>query len=256
MDALKGMVDNLALFPLVLARFSGLFLAMPLFGSRAIPLGVRVMLALGLSWAFLPLMSRAIKEPELDVWPLSLAILREGLMGLAMGWLVQLILSAVPLAAQVLGYQMGLGIANVMDPVGQHQMSVTAQILQLLALWLFLQLDGHHLVLRGLMEEPGKGLWEPSLGPLHGSIEAGRHLFSSALSLAAPALMILLFVQLGLGLLARMVPQMNIFIVTAPFQVGLGLIAMGMALGTLGQWLPDGLLWLEGAMEGLFRLAF
>jgi flagellar biosynthesis protein FliR len=49
---------------------------------------------------------------------------------------------------------------------------------------------------------------------------------------------------------------MNIFIVTAPFQVGLGLIAMGMALGTLGQWLPDGLLWLEGAMEGLFRLAF
>lgn len=248
MDALKVVFDGITVFPLVLARFSGLFLSMPIFGSRAIPLGVRALLILGLSWAFLPLVPRGSSGPNLQIVPFIFALSREALVGLAIGLLVQLILAAVPLAAQVLGYQMGLGIANVMDPVGQHQMSVAAQILQLIAFWMFLQLDAHHLAIRGLVEELGKGF--PLLFPnsLQGVVDAGRHLFSSALSLAAPALMTLLFVQWGLGLLARMVPQMNIFIVTAPFQVGVGLIALGMALGTLGHWLPEGLLWLSGVL--------
>ncbi|MGQ9857088.1 MAG: flagellar biosynthetic protein FliR [Thermodesulfobacteriota bacterium] len=247
MDALSSMWERIPHFGLLLARVVGFSTGLPVLGARAVPPTVRALLVVSLTWALLPLVEAPPAQDLLDPAKWGLAALQEALLGLCVGWLAQLVLGAVPLAAQVLGYQMGLGIANVMDPVGQQQMSVAAQFMQLFALWLFLALDGHHLALHALVGGLGRYPLGEGLMGLGGSVEMGRQLFGSALSLVAPGILILLFVQVGLGVLARMVPQMNIFIVAAPFQIGMGLVAMGLVVGILGAGIPSCLSWLGEA---------
>lgn len=247
MDALSLMWERIPMLGSVLARMAGLSLSFPLLGARAVPTSVKIMLVLGFSWALVPILPGSPKAMPLDLASWTATVVREALFGLCVGWLAQLVLAAAPLAAQIVGFQMGLGIANVMDPVGHQQMSVAAQFMQLLALWLFLLLDGHHLAIWVLFQNPGQTPLTGALGLAETVSEFGRNLFSSALSLAAPVLLLLLFAQIGLGVLARMMPQMNIFIVAAPLQVGLGLACMGLGLGILGSWSEKGMGWLMGA---------
>lgn len=251
MDALNLMWERIPMLGPVLARMAGLSLSFPLLGARAVPGYVKIMLVLALSWALLPILPASPKAVLLDPASWVFTVGREALFGLCVGWLAQLVLAAAPLAAQIVGFQMGLGIANVMDPVGQQQMSVAAQFMQLLALWLFLLMDGHHLAIWVLFQNPGETPLTGALSMAETVSEFGRTLFSSALSLAAPALLLLLFVQIGLGVLARMMPQMNIFIVAAPFQIGVGLVCMGLGLGILGPWSEKGMGWLTGAYRTL-----
>lgn len=251
MDALSLMWERIPMLGPVLARMAGLSLSFPLLGARAVPAYVKIMLVLGLSWALLPIVPMPHRALSLDLASWAATVVREALFGLCLGWLAQLVLAAAPLAAQVVGFQMGLGIANVMDPVGQQQMSVAAQFMQLLAFWLFLLLDGHHLAIYVLFQNPGQSPLSGALSMAESVSELGRNLFSSALSLAAPALLLLLFVQIGLGVLARMMPQMNIFIVAAPLQIGVGLVCMGLGLGILAPWSEKGMGWLVGAYRTL-----
>lgn len=251
MDALSLMWERIPMLGPVLARMAGLSLSFPLLGARAVPTYVKIMLVLGLSWALLPILPASPKAMPLDLASWSATVVREALFGLCVGWLAQLVLAAAPLAAQIVGFQMGLGIANVMDPVGHQQMSVAAQFMQLLALWLFLLLDGHHLAIWVLFQNPGQTPLTEALGLAETVSEFGRNLFYSALSLAAPVLLLLLFAQIGLGVLARMMPQMNIFIVAAPLQIGLGLACMGLGLGVLGSWSEKGMGWLTEAYRTL-----
>lgn len=251
MDALSLMWERIPMLGPVLARMAGLSLSLPLLGARAVPMYVKIMLVLGFSWAMLPILPLSPGAAPTDMASWSLAVLKEALFGLLVGWLAQLVLAAAPLAAQVVGFQMGLGIANVMDPVGQQHVSVAAQFLQLMALWLFLLLDGHHLAIWVIFQGPGQVPLTGVSGLAQRVPELGKLLFGSALSLAAPALLLLLFVQIGLGVLARMMPQMNIFIVAAPVQIGIGLACMGLGLGILGPWSEKGLDWLLGAYRSL-----
>jgi len=250
-DALSLMWERIPMLGPVLARMAGLSLSFPLLGARAVPTYVKIMLVLGLSWALLPILPISPKAMPLDLASWTATVVREVLFGLCVGWLAQLVLAAAPLAAQIVGFQMGIGIANVMDPVGQQQMSVAAQFMQLLALWLFLLFDGHHLAIWVLFQNPGQTPLTGALGLAETVSEFGRNLFNSALSLAAPVLLLLLFVQIGLGVLARMMPQMNIFIVAAPLQIGVGLACMGLGLGILGSWSEKGMGWLTEAYRTL-----
>lgn len=248
------MGERLPFLSLILVRVGALLLAMPPFGARGVPVPVRIALGLALSWAILPLVPLPKTPPPSGLLAWGLAAAGEALMGLAMGWMVQLMLAAVPLTGQVLGFQMGLGMANVVDPLGEQQLSTVAQIMNLLAMGLFLALDGHHLAMAALFDSfrwvPAGGGDPSGWGGL--GVEAGGHLLRSTLILAGPVLGILLVVQVALGILARVMPQMNVFIVTTPLQIGLGLLALGTTLGLLSPWLANGLQWLTG-IYGVLR---
>jgi len=250
--------EGLPWFILVLIRVGAVFFSMPILGSRSIPLPARVGLALALSWALFPLVrpDDALhgSPPVGQSW--GLAAVRELLVGLTLGWTVNFLLAAVPLAGQLLGFQMGLGLANIMDPLGQQQLSVPAQFLNLLALWLFLSLNGHYLVISALVESfqwwplagggsVGRGGW----GAL--ALGAGRHIFTSALIVAAPVTLVLLTLQVALGIVARTVPQMNVFFVAIPLQIGLGLAAIGAFLRFFAPWMARELSWLKGILSAL-----
>lgn len=250
MDTPWAIFSKVELFSLVFIRMGALFAALPVFGSRLVPVPIKVLFVCAISWALVPFVPLP-SHPPADTLSWAAAAIKEGLIGLSMGWLVNLCLAAVPFAGQLLGYQMGFGIAMVMDPLGQQQMAMVAQFMYIFALWLFFALDGHHLLISGVFESfrwaaPGTA----GLGSLAGSLgmEAGNHLFRSALLLAAPVLLVMFFVQVAFGIVARTVPQMNVFIVAVPLQIAIGLLAMAAAFGFFTPWLTGSLGWLKRAM--------
>jgi flagellar biosynthetic protein FliR len=236
--------NRIPILSLVFIRIIAWVIAMPMIGAQSIPVQVKVGLSLGLAWALLPLLPLSATRPTLDLTYWAIAAVREALIGLSMGWLVHLCLAAVPLAGQLVGYQMGFGIANVVDPANQQQLSVIAQFLNVMALMLFFALNGHHLVIMALCKSfqllpPATTAFQG--GWLETGVAAGSNLFRSALLLAAPVMLILLFVKVGLAIVARAVPQMNVFIVALPMQIGVGLMALGATLSLLAPWLERGL---------------
>ncbi len=241
------MWDRIPHFSLVLIRTGALLFSLPMFGARGVPVSVKVGMAVAFSWALLPILPLGGTLPQ-GVVQWGLLSIREAAIGLAMGWMVHLVIAAVPLAGHVLGYQMGFGLANLMDPVGQQQLSVTAHFLNVVALWLFLVLDGHHLLVTVLFESfrwgpPGGLVDGASMGAL--GAEAGRSLFWNTPALAGPLLLVLLLLQVALGIMARVVPQMNVFIVAVPVQSAIGLLGLGAGLGLMAPWMAKELGWLR-----------
>jgi flagellar biosynthetic protein FliR len=221
-------------FLLVLFRVAGVVGAMPALGARAIPVRVRLAMALLLTVAVLPAVPLAAwpLEPK-GPWVLAGLIAHEVLLGLLLGFAAQLPILAVQMAGDMIGLQMGFGVAAVFDPDTGSQENLIASLLRTGALLLFFSFGGHHLVIQALADSfralpPGGMRLSPDL--LDEGIRLTGHLLDLGLKLGAPALAALLLVEVGLGLVARTVPQMNIFIVGFPLKIALGFLLVAVTL--------------------------
>jgi flagellar biosynthetic protein FliR len=220
--------DRVLLFALVLARCSGLIATAPLLGDALVPRAVRVLFAGTLAVVLLPL-APPVSKPIAGLPGLAAAAVVEVAIGLAMGYVARLALLVFEMAGEVVSLQMGLGIASMVDPMEAFRSTILGRWYWLVGATLFLALDGHHYLLRALaasleMVPPGRGL-------LGGDAAAALSSFASeglarALAIGAPAVGILLATSLGLGLLARTVPQMNVFFVGMPIQIAAGILAV------------------------------
>jgi flagellar biosynthetic protein FliR len=217
---------------LVLARVAGLVVAAPVLGHLSVPIRVRagfvVVLSLALASAVPPL-----AEPPATIGALAGALVVESALGALLGFVAQLVFAGVQLGGQFVGIQMGLGMEGLIDPQSQAHVTVVAQWHQLLALLVFLVLDMHHLLVRALVESfrtaPPGGVALSALG-LRGAVALGGELFAIGVRIAAPVLVALLLTNGALGVLARTIPQLNVFVVGFPLNVGVGLVVMGAAL--------------------------
>ena len=131
------------------------------------------------------------------------------------------------------GIEMGFGLDALVDPQTHGHITVVAQWQQLLAILVFLALDVHHLLLRALLESfrtaPPGAVAVSAVG-LHGAIVLSGELFAIGARIAAPVLIALLLTNGALGVLARTIPQLNVFVVGFPVNVGVGLVVMGASL--------------------------
>ena len=218
-------------FLLVLARFAGLVVAAPLLGHALVPVRVRAGLAAVLAVAIAPALP-AVPEPA-TLPALAGALAVESALGTLLGLVAQFIVAGVELGGQLAGIQMGFGIASLIDPQANAQVTVVAQWQQLLALLVFLVLDIHHLLLRALLESfrsaPPGGLVLTGIG-LGGAVTLAGELFTLGVRVAAPVLVALLLTNAALGVLARTIPQLNVFVVGFPVNVGVGLVVLGVSL--------------------------
>jgi len=141
----------------------------------------------------------------------------------------QLIFGAVQMAGQLAGIQMGIGLANLIDPQSQEHITSLAQWQNLLALLVFLSVDGHHILIRAVADSfrvlpLGGGLpGAPGFGLV---LDLAGGLFVVALKVAAPVLVLLLLVNAAMGVLAKLIPQLNVFIVGFPLNVAAGLFVV------------------------------
>ncbi|HTY79017.1 MAG TPA: flagellar biosynthetic protein FliR [Candidatus Bathyarchaeia archaeon] len=211
------------------ARLSGMLAWAPVLGHRSVPIPYRAALALTLALVLTPLLPGPRPAPasrEMLGWALLLA--GEALVGLAIASVAQIVMGAADVAGEVIGFQMGLSAAAVFDPsTGQHP-GVVTRFEQILALLIFLAVNGHHLIIRAVASSfqrltPGSVLEPAVTGGIAG---LGGTVLQSGVALAAPLIGMLLVLNVALALVARATPQAHVFIIGLPVSVGLGLLGL------------------------------
>jgi len=235
-------LPQLQAFFLVFVRVAAILLAIPVFSSTSIPSLVKISLALAASIALFPMLNLPDIILPVGFFPFATGLAGEVMMGVIIGFTVRIVFAGIQLAGQLAGYQMGLAIANVMDPDSSQQMPILAQLNNLLAILIFLVINAHHWFIRALVESF-------HLVPLMGVHVEGSaitqlvyltgNVFVIALKVGAPVIAALLLTSVAFGLVARTVPQMNVFIVAMPLKIGVGLIFFGLSLPYLGGFLKS-----------------
>lgn len=228
-------LDLLALVPtfvLAFFRIAAMMLFAPLFGSARIPRRVRVLLALVLAMSLTP----GLKPVDLPgtTWGLAAAIGGEMAFGLAMGMIQSFVFIAAQWAGEIIGQQMGFNLSEVFDPQFGAQGSVVGDLYFMLTLVVFLTVGGHREMLMGVHESfqrlPLLSLHVDAT-LFHTLIELFRGATILAFRLAAPMLVTMLIVDLSLGLVGKILPQMNIMAVGLSLRSALGLVVLILGLG-------------------------
>ncbi|MCC6850365.1 MAG: flagellar biosynthetic protein FliR [Deltaproteobacteria bacterium] len=250
--------DRVAVLVLALARVAGLFLMAPIFASRTAPVRVRAALVFFVTLAMLPLLGRT--PPALAADAGAVVVLGmlafETMIGFVLGLVAQLTFGAVQMAGQLAGIQMGIGLANLIDPQTQEHVTSLAQWQNLVALLIFLSIDGHHVLIRAVADSfavlpLGGGL--PAAAGFGVAMELAGGLFVIALKIAAPVLVLLLLVNAAMGVLAKLIPQLNVFIVGFPLNVAAGLFVLAASQPFTVRLLETSFGELQGSLAHLVR---
>lgn len=257
MLSLSFPLDQIVLFLFVLVRVSAILFVVPFFESRNVPNLVKVGLAFSVTLLLLPRLN--IEVPSVDTAPVTLAmgIASEVAIGLIIGLMVQLLFAGVQLAGQMAGFQMGFAIANVVDPASSLQIPMLSQFLNLFAFMIFLTLNIHYYFIKALVDGfDSIPIWGAQFdGNLYELImQTTAHAFVIAVQIGAPVMVALMLTSVALGLVARTVPQMQIFIVAMPVKILLGLIFLGFSLPYLTGFLKSAFHALGQSIQGLMHL--
>jgi len=220
-------LPQLQMFFLVFLRVGSILLTLPIFNSRNIPVLFKMGLSFTVSLVLFPILNLDDLPLRPGLIPFGIGVISEVLIGVIIGLSVRTIFAGVQLAGQLVGFQMGLAMANVIDPTSSDQVPLLAQVNNLIALLIFLVIDAHHWFLRALVES--FRLVPPFDFELSSSLveqftALAGNMFVIAVKVGAPMIAVLLLMSVAFGLAARTVPQMNIFFVAMPLKIIVGLL--------------------------------
>jgi len=239
---MEFMIEKLLGFILVVTRLSAFFLVLPVFGWKSIPMRIKASMTI-LTGIFFSMITRlpfdASKIHELEA---GLLIANEALYGLALGLTASLVFSAVKLSGRIIERQMGMAMAQVLDPLTGDRAQPLSSLLEMIFIILFLSANGHHLLLliiaRSYESFPLGRIPEISL-LTGGVIKAGSVMLLAGLRMSAPLLAAFLLLMVVLGVLARVVPEMNILFISLPLRVGLGLLMVVIFLPLISKFVSE-----------------
>jgi flagellar biosynthetic protein FliR len=241
METLRITNTDIIFFLLIFFRIGAVLLTAPIFGSKNVPTRIRIVLACAIgivvTMSFAGNLSgrRAVLNPSrvANDGLLIMAVFREVLLGIAIGYTARLTFIATQMAGQLVGMGMGFSMARIMDPSTRANVVITAQYNLILTILIFLIIRGHHYVLMAIAESFSAiplAEWSPSasfVGHLN-TVFAG--IFAAGLRMALPVMGAGFLAKIGMAIIARTMPQMNVFIIGLPIQIGIGLIAMAVSL--------------------------
>jgi len=222
-------VSQFILYLLLFARITSMIVVAPIVGHQAIPVQVKVSLGMFLAFVMFPLLS--VKSPQMDVQLLELVVLllQEVAVGLLIGFAAGLLFAGVHYAGEIIALHMGLSFANIIDPESNQSNPVIGQLLYLTTLLIFLVLNGHHFLIQALH----LSYTAVPIGAFVFSMPAAKTLASLAglvfvigVKFSAPILVAIFLNNVGFAILARVMPQMNIFSISFPLNIGVGLLVL------------------------------
>ena len=234
MDLASFGLAKVEVFLLVLARTAGIFTLVPIFGAKQTPVQVRICVALGLALVFLPLCSPGVAGPlAVDLLPMALLLIREAIVGIVIGFVTLMVFAAIQAAGDLVDVHSGFSIATVFDPVSGSATAVAGLFNYMVAGMLFFATNTHHIVLSGLADSfrlfpIGRMGLNPAV--VGGVVDLVAVFFVIALRIAAPVVAAVFLAEVALAIIARVVPQMNVFMVGMPLKLGIGLAGMAIAL--------------------------
>nr|WP_321257434.1 flagellar biosynthetic protein FliR [uncultured Pseudodesulfovibrio sp.] len=232
--------DMLSFF-LTLFRISVVLFLMPFFGGNSTPKTVKAALVLVLSMAVWPQLSFPGTLMPTG-WNIVIMFIGELVLGLILGLVVNFLFAAVQLGGQIIGFQMGFAMVNVVDPITGTSNAVTAHFLYMTTMLTFLVLNGHLYLLQavGMSFEhipPGGLLLNNNLAT--DIFQFSNLMFTLAIKIAAPIMASLFLVDLALALISRVAPQMHVLILGFPIKITVGFFFLGFILTLMSTYVGD-----------------
>ena len=239
--------EAMVVFLLVFFRITGVMLSAPLFSNRTFPVSVRVWFAVVLALLMFPLVwgrtvDGALEQLMESEVAAALVVLSELAIGWTIGWIASVMVFAMQLAGHILGQEIGFSIGEVFDPVSEGQSAITTQLFFTMALVLFVILGGADLVVHAanhsfVVMPPGGVIATIGLVPVDTIFDAGMlvqdagsDLFRNGVTLALPGMVGLMLATAAMAILARAVPEMNVFILGFTIRILLGLFTTWLVL--------------------------
>jgi flagellar biosynthetic protein FliR len=225
-----------AAYMLTFGRVGTMVMLLPGVGEMNIPVRVRLTMALVLTAIVVPLHQKAYTVDLKELGPVLLMMGQEMVIGAVLGLTARLAISSLQIAGSVVAQQLGLGFVTAVDPTQNQQGLLVGNFLTLLGITLIFATDLHHLVIAALNDS--YTLFEPGEMPLTGDL--AQHItgvittaFRIGIQLSAPFLVFGLLFNLGLGVLSRMMPQMQVFFIGLPLSILLGLLLLVLVIGAM-----------------------
>jgi flagellar biosynthetic protein FliR len=225
-----------AAFMLVFARVGTMVMLLPGLGELSVPVRVRLTIALVLSFILLPLHRSAYQIDLREFGPVLILLGQELLIGAILGLTARLTISALQVAGSVVAQQLGLGFVTAVDPTQGQQGIIIGNFLTMLGITLVFATDLHHLIIAALNDS--YRLFRPGEIPVVGDIaslmtKTAAAAFRIGVQLSAPFLIFGLLFNLGLGVLSRLMPQMQVFFVGLPLSILLGFLILIVVVGAM-----------------------
>lgn len=228
---------------LVFARVGGMIMLLPGVGEPAVPARIRLSFALMLTLVLAPGLSGRMPEPAESAWGMSGQVMVETLIGVMLGGAARLLVTALATAGQAIGIEIGLAFAQIADPTMTGSGQILSVFLGLMGVALIFATGLHHMFLLGILgsyDVIAPGAPAPVGDASQLALEATSRSFAVGFQIAAPLIVAGLIFRLGLGVLSRLIPQIQVFFVVLPLQVlgGFVVFALGLAAGML-VWLDS-----------------
>jgi flagellar biosynthesis protein FliR len=231
---------QLETFFLILVRVMSMLAVFPIFSAPQIPHQVRLGLGALLAFILFHIVPPVALQP--NFYELVAAIVAQVVLGVIIGFVASLVFVSIQFAGELIDLQIGFAVANVINPTTQQNITVIGEFELAIATLLFLITDSHHLLIQGiagsftLVPLPFINL-DPSV--MSNAVTFLSLALLNVFKIAAPPAAALFITNVALSFMARVAPQMNVFVIGFPLQIGIGLTALAVSLGLLGIVGPD-----------------
>lgn len=239
---LQNVEGQLLIWMVAMIRPGAAFLAAPMFGARAVPVQLRLVLALAVGIPSASMVNMSLPAAGIVSVPGFFMIVSEVMAGLAMGFVIQIAFATALIAGEAISNAMGLGFASMADPASGQSSPAVGQFLSMLMMFLFLAADGHLALVATIAESyralPPGAAWL-SFSTIGNIVEFGSLAFSAGLSIALPVGFALVLVQLIMAMIARSAPTLNLFAVGMPAALLAGILLLGVSMPVMADMLSN-----------------
>ncbi|MCM3386766.1 flagellar biosynthetic protein FliR [Ureibacillus chungkukjangi] len=230
-------IPEISVLLLIIVRVSAFFVSVPFFSYSRIPPQVRIGLAVIFSWMIYYTFS------DVQAIPMDgdyiLLVLKEAIIGVLIGLVAYIMMTAVQIAGGFIDFEMGFAMANVIDPQTGTQTPLMGQFFNFLILFVLISINGHHLILDGIYYSyqflPMNQIFPDFTNDniIEFVIRTVGSVFTVAFQMAAPVVATLFLVTMALGITAKTVPQLNIFVIGFPIKIAVGFLVLIISMGVM-----------------------
>ncbi len=235
-------VMQVELFLFIFLRVSAMTLTVPVFDNRNIPVMFKIGFCFVMALVLYPVVHLKIVVTTPSVIQFAIGAAGEICIGAVMGFVVRLLFAGIQLAGELAGFQMGFSIANVLDPMSSTQLPLISELMYMFAIMILLTVNAHHWILRAAAQSftviPPFG-FHVSGSLMTFLMDAVRDIFVLAIKIGAPVIASLLLISLGIGLVGRTVPQMNVFMVATPVNIIVGIFFFSFSLPMMATYMAQ-----------------
>ncbi len=236
-DIIYQLFSNIGGFLGIFSRVTGFLVTIPIFSTNNIPSYIKIGLSLLVSLIVFPTIEVAVPIAQTEFFQLMILIVKEILTGLILGFICYLFFSIVYLVGHIIDMELGFAMANVISPENETEIPLTANLLYMLASLIFLSINGHHSFFRGLISSfrlIPLGSLNINYLMIDKLISIVMNTFVIAFKMGGPVLVAIFLTNILLGILARTMPQMNVFVVGMPLKILVGFIIMAITIPLYG----------------------